>query len=55
MPTFNDETFDDGFSVMKLSVAKLSVTKLSVMETFGEESQEKMLSLCWANSLTKFL
>ena len=55
MPTFDDETFDEGFSVMKLSVAKLSVTKLSVMETFGDESQEKMLSLCWANSLTKFL
>ena len=42
------------FRWWKLSVTKLSVMKLSVQRC-AMECQEKMLSLCWANSLTKFL
>ena len=41
-------------SVTKLSVMKLSVMKLSVKRC-AIECQEKILSLCWANSLTKIL
>jgi len=37
--TFGDEAFGDVFSVKRCAM----------------ECQEKMLSFCWANSLTKFL